>query len=64
MKRILLVGAGHAHAYLLASLAKTPLYGARLTLVSPAMPDLRPDPRRVSNPQILLAMLPSGVVSE
>jgi selenide,water dikinase len=36
VKRILLVGAGHAHAYLLASLAKEPLYGARLTLVSPA----------------------------
>ena len=35
MKRVLLVGAGHAHARLLASLAKAPLYGARLTLVSP-----------------------------
>ena len=35
MKRILLVGAGHAHAVLLASLAEKPLYGATLTLVSP-----------------------------
>ena len=35
MKRVLLVGAGHAHAVLLASLAQSPLYGARLMLVSP-----------------------------
>ena len=35
MKRVLLAGAGHAHAALLASLAKAPLYGARFTLVSP-----------------------------
>ena len=50
MKRVLLVGAGHAHARLLASLAKTPLYGARLTLVSPY-------PR-----QLYSAMLP-GVIA-
>ena len=50
MKRILLVGAGHAHAYLLAALAKAPLYGARLTLVSPAAR------------QIYSAMLP-GVIA-
>jgi NADH dehydrogenase FAD-containing subunit len=36
VKRVLLVGAGHAHARLLASLAKAPVYGARLTLVSPS----------------------------
>jgi selenide,water dikinase len=35
VKRVLLVGAGHAHAVLLAALAQAPLYGARLTLVSP-----------------------------
>jgi pyridine nucleotide-disulfide oxidoreductase family protein len=35
VKRVLLVGAGHAHAFLLASLIEAPLYGARLTLVSP-----------------------------
>ena len=35
MKRVLLVGAGHAHAALLAAAAKTPLYGARITLVTP-----------------------------
>jgi NADH dehydrogenase FAD-containing subunit len=50
VKRVLLVGAGHAHAWLLASLAKAPLYGARLTLVSPY-------PR-----QIYSAMLP-GVIA-
>ena len=35
MKRVLLAGAGHAHAVLLDSLAQAPLYGARFTLVSP-----------------------------
>lgn len=31
---------------------------ATLTLISPAMPDLRLDPRRVSDPRIALAMVP------
>ncbi|HET7198962.1 MAG TPA: FAD-dependent oxidoreductase [Burkholderiales bacterium] len=35
MKRVLLAGAGHAHAVVLASLARNPLYGADVTLVSP-----------------------------
>lgn len=35
MKRILLVGAGHAHLAVLRSLAKAPLPGARIGLVSP-----------------------------
>lgn len=35
MKRLLLVGAGHAHAAFLAAAAKAPLYGARITLVTP-----------------------------
>jgi selenide,water dikinase len=35
VKNLLLVGAGHAHAALLAALAKAPLFGARITLVSP-----------------------------
>ncbi len=35
MKRVLLAGAGHAHAVLLDALAQEPLYGARITLVSP-----------------------------
>jgi selenide, water dikinase len=35
VKRILLIGAGHAHLVVLRALAKQPLYGARVTLVSP-----------------------------
>jgi pyridine nucleotide-disulfide oxidoreductase family protein len=35
VKHVLLLGAGHAHAWLLAALAEEPLRGARLTLVSP-----------------------------
>jgi NADH dehydrogenase FAD-containing subunit len=50
LKRVLLVGAGHAHAWLLSALASQPLYGARLTLVSP------------NARQIYSAMLP-GVIA-
>ena len=35
MKRVLLIGAGHAHLVALRSLAQSPLYGARVALVSP-----------------------------
>jgi len=35
VKRVVLVGAGHAHAVVLRSLARQPLHGARLTLVTP-----------------------------
>jgi pyridine nucleotide-disulfide oxidoreductase family protein len=35
VKRILLIGAGHGHLVLLRSLADKPLYGARITLVTP-----------------------------
>ena len=35
MKRIVLAGAGHAHAVVLASLVRSPLYGGSITLVSP-----------------------------
>lgn len=35
MKRVLLIGAGHAHLVVLRGLAKQPLYGARITLVNP-----------------------------
>ena len=38
--------------------ARRPELVRTLTLVSPAMPDRRPDPRRVSDPRLLLAMLP------
>jgi pyridine nucleotide-disulfide oxidoreductase family protein len=35
VKRVLLIGAGHAHLAVLRGLAQQPLYGARITLVSP-----------------------------
>ena len=50
MKRVLLVGGGHAHVRMLVGLAENPLYGSRMALVSPT--------RR----QIYSAMLP-GVIA-
>lgn len=38
--------------------ARRPELVASLTLVSPAMPDRRPDPRRMSDPRMALAMIP------
>lgn len=38
--------------------ARRPELVRTLTLVSPAMPDRRPDPRRISDPRIVLAMMP------
>ncbi|OLL81824.1 N-formylglutamate deformylase [Pseudonocardia sp. Ae168_Ps1] len=38
--------------------ARRPELVRTLTLVSPAMPDLRPDPRRLSDPRMALAMVP------
>lgn len=38
--------------------ARRPELVRTLTLVSPAVPDLRPDPRRLSDPRMALAMLP------
>jgi pimeloyl-ACP methyl ester carboxylesterase len=38
--------------------ARRPELVRTLTLVSPAMPDLLPDPRRVADPRLLLAALP------
>jgi selenide, water dikinase len=35
VKRLVLAGAGHAHLVVLRELAKSPLYGARVTLVTP-----------------------------
>ncbi len=47
---------GGAIAILVA--ARRPELVRSLTLVSPAMPDRRPDPRRVSDPRMLVASLP------
>ena len=38
--------------------ARRPELVASLTLISPAMPDRRPDPRRMSDPRMALAMVP------
>ena len=38
--------------------ARRPDLVRTLTLVSPAMPDRRPDPRRLSDPRLALAMVP------
>jgi len=35
VKRVLLIGAGHGHLVVLRSLAQKPLYGARITLITP-----------------------------
>lgn len=45
-------------AVAIAVAARRPELVDTLTLVSPAMPDRRPDPRRVSDPRLLLSMLP------
>lgn len=53
-----LLGNSFGGAVALAVAARRPELVRTLTLVSPAMPDLRPDPRRVSDPRLLLALLP------
>jgi pimeloyl-ACP methyl ester carboxylesterase len=53
-----LVGNSFGGAVALTVAARRPELVRTLTLVSPAMPDLRPDPRRVSDPRLLLALLP------
>jgi NADH dehydrogenase FAD-containing subunit len=40
VKRLLLIGAGHAHAVVLRALAKAPLFGARIDFVSPRAVEL------------------------
>lgn len=41
--------------------ARRPELVRTLTLVSPAMPDRRPDPRRLSDPRLALALLPGRI---
>jgi pimeloyl-ACP methyl ester carboxylesterase len=53
-----LLGNSFGGAIALTVTARRPELVRTLTLVSPAMPDRRPDPRRVSDPRLLLAMLP------
>ncbi len=53
-----LLGNSLGGAVALAVAARRPDLVRTLTLISPAMPDLRPDPRRMSDPLMALAMLP------
>jgi pimeloyl-ACP methyl ester carboxylesterase len=53
-----LLGNSFGGAIALTVAARRPELVRTLTLVSPAMPDLRPDPRRVSDPRLLLALMP------
>ncbi|MFC5995515.1 alpha/beta fold hydrolase [Pseudonocardia hispaniensis] len=53
-----LLGNSLGGAVALAVAARRPDLVRTLTLISPAMPDRRPDPRRMSDPWMALAMLP------
>jgi pimeloyl-ACP methyl ester carboxylesterase len=53
-----LVGNSLGGAIVLMVAARSPELVRSLTLVSPAMPDFRPDPRRVSDPRLILSALP------
>lgn len=53
-----LVGNSYGAAVAIEVAARRPDLVASLTLISPAIPDLRPDPRRVSDSRIVLAHLP------
>jgi pimeloyl-ACP methyl ester carboxylesterase len=53
-----LLGNSFGGAIALTVAARRPELVKTLTLISPAMPDLRPDPRRVTDPRMLLALLP------
>lgn len=53
-----LLGNSMGGAIALLAASRRPDLVRTLTLVSPAMPDLRPDPRRLSDPMMALAYLP------
>ena len=53
-----LVGNSMGGAIALLTAARRPELVRTLTLISPAMPDRRPDPRRLSDPRLALAYLP------
>jgi pimeloyl-ACP methyl ester carboxylesterase len=56
-----LLGNSFGGAIALSVAARRPELVRTLTLVSPAMPDLRPDPRRVSDVRLALALLPGRI---
>lgn len=57
-ERVHLVGNSMGGAIALAVAARRPELVRTLTLVSPAVPDLRVDPKRLSDPRLVLALLP------
>ncbi|WP_300010008.1 alpha/beta fold hydrolase [Pseudonocardia sp.] len=57
-QRVHLLGNSFGGALAISVAARRPELVATLTLVSPAMPDRRPDPRRISDPRMALALLP------
>ncbi len=57
-QRVHLLGNSFGGAMALDVAARRPELVATLTLVSPAMPDRRLDPRRISDPRLALAMMP------
>lgn len=57
-RRVHLVGNSFGGAVAISVAARRPELVATLTVVSPAMPDRRPDPRRISDPRLALAMVP------
>jgi pimeloyl-ACP methyl ester carboxylesterase len=57
-RRVHLLGNSFGGALAISVAARRPELVATLTLVSPAMPDLRPDPRRITDPRLALAMVP------
>jgi pimeloyl-ACP methyl ester carboxylesterase len=57
-RRVHLVGNSFGGAVAIAVAARRPELVATLTLISPAMPDRRPDPRRITDPRLALAMVP------
>lgn len=57
-RRVHLVGNSMGGALAIEVAARRPELVASLTLVSPAVPDRRPDPRRISDPRLALALVP------
>ncbi len=57
-RRVHLLGNSFGGAVAISVAARRPELVATLTVVSPAMPDRRPDPRRISDPRLALAMMP------
>jgi pimeloyl-ACP methyl ester carboxylesterase len=57
-RRVHLLGNSFGGALAISVAARRPELVATLTLVSPAMPDRRPDPRRISDPGLALSFVP------